>query len=383
MIDKLLKTFKSLWNLICLHKRAEISWSYPRKAKILVLDACGLDILTPLFGTESYEIIFTRGEKLYITPGILWNTLINLALTRHPFIAYIITLMKYIQPSIVVTYIDNSGYFVKVSQIYKGTRFLAIQNGMRCLDRDYIHDSNSNNVIEFACFGKYEVDMYSKHKVNINQFYPIGSLRDSYYRNYVASKAIDFKYDLCLVSEVEEALPQMYPEIEAALKKLTTYLVRFCDKTGKTLAIAARNNPNINKSAFLYELQWYKKQMGEQINFIHNDRKNYSTYSLIDSSLVSISFYSTALLEAFGRGKRSLFCNFSNKNLYSFPKKGIWAIEDCSYEEFEDRLINLLAMSDEDFKMRSTQEVKYFINYDETEPTHVFLRHLLSKAVNK
>jgi len=40
-------------------------------------------------------------------------------------------------------------------------------------------------------------------------------------------------------------------------------------------------------------------------------------------------------------------------------------------------------MSDEDFKMRSTQEVKYFINYDETEPTHVFLRHLLSKAVNK
>ena len=382
-ILKIFKPFQSIWHLIDLHRTSEIKWSAPRQVKIAIYDAYSLEALVPLLGEKTYEVIFTRGEMLYITPGILWGVLINLVRVRHPFSAYLLTLIQHIRPAIVVTLVDNDWCFGKVAQHHKAARFLAIQNGMRCLARDNAPGTRPIYLAEFACFGGYEVDMYVGHGVKGGTFYPIGSLRDSYYREYYAESTPSIKYDLCLVSEVDEALPQLYPEIEGAIRKLAVYLAAFCERTNKKICIAARSDPDENRQAYLYERQWYREQMGEWGNLIPNNRQKYSTYHLIDSSAVSLSFYSTALVEAFGRGRRSLFCNFSDNVLYDLPEMSAWTLESCSYEAFEERLLSLLEMNDEEFQKKSSRAASYMMNYNKENPPHVFLRKLLAEAVNK
>lgn len=352
-------------------------------AKIVVFDACGLELLQPLFGEERYEVIYTRGEKLYITPSLVWSTLINLFRVRHPFVAYVLTLIQYSRPSIVITYIDNNGYFGKVSQHYASSRFLAIQNGMRCLVRDKLDGSQPICIPEFACFGVYEVDMYTEHNAQVGKFYPIGSLRNSYYKKFYANRMPSIRYDLCLVSEAEESLQEYYPDIEAAIMKLATYLSTFCHKTGSSICIAARSHPDQDMHSYQYELQWYRKYMGEQVNVIPNLRSEFSTYHLIDSSAVSLSFYSTALVEAFGRGQKTLFCNFSNNEIYDLPVNGIWNLGNCSYAEFEERLISLMEMNGDDFQKQSSHAGSYLMKYEQAKPTDAFLKNLIAEAVSQ
>lgn len=382
-IKYVFKPFKTLWILFALHRGAEVKWSAPRKAPIAIFDAVALESLTPLFGDEDFEVIYLRGEKVYITPSILWRMVVNLVKVHHPFVAYLLALVQHIRPSIVVTYIDNNGYFGRVAQQYKDARFLAIQNGMRCLSRDNADSMHPLYLPEFACFGQYEINIFTQHGAKVDKFYPIGSLRDAYYQEYYADKMPTAKYDLCLVSEAEAGLPHLYPEIEVAIKKLATYLARFCEKTKKTICIATRNHPDQDKQSYRYELQWYREQMGEHVNLIPNIRSKFSTYRLIDSSTVSLSFYSTALVEAFGRGRKSLFCNFSNNEIYDLPEKGLWTLGSCTYEEFEERLISLLEMSDAEFQKKSSNARLYLMNYDPVTPTHMFLKNLISEAVSK
>ncbi len=51
-------------------------------------------------------------------------------------------------------------------------------------------------------------------------------------------------------------------------------------------------------------------------------------------------------------------------------------------ELFEERLLQLLNMPDNDFKELSQPVSKYVMNYDESMPTHVFLKKLIADALN-
>lgn len=382
-LKKLFKVPSFIWRLFYLNRNAKIKWLAPKKAKIVVFDVCGLEVLIPLFDKESYGIIHTRGEQIYLAPSILVATLLNLTRVRHPFAAYAMALIQHIRPSIVVTFIDNNETFGLVVQHYPESRFLAIQNGMRCIARDNPPEGRPIYLTEFACFGQHEIDTYTKHGAKVEKFYPIGSLRDTYYREFYARELPQVKFDLCLVSEVDPGLAQSHPEIEHSIKNLAIYVTKFCEKTNKKLCIAARNDPKENQQGFLYELQWYRKYMGEWINLIPNCRKEYTTYQLIDSSAASLSFYSTALVEAFGRGKRSLFCNFTNHDWYDLPVNGLWALKQPSYEEFEARLLCLLAMTEQEFQNSSAEAAKYLMSFNKANPPNEFLLRLISQAIRK
>jgi len=387
MFNLLSKLPRLLNLLIDLYRRDLLIWTEPNKAKIAVVDATCLQYLVPLFDGESFEIIYTRGEKLYLTPTIIWRTINNyVRITASLSSSYVLAVLETIRPVLVVTWIDNSPIFHNASRLYKHARFIAIQNASRYLLYRNPGGNQPIYLTEFACFGKNEVEMYTRYGAHVEQFYPIGSLTDSYYRDYrktLSTQTSTRPYDLCLVSQIDPMQIHEFPELEFSYSVLAKHLVLFCEKNKKTLCVAIRYDPTTDPSDFEAEVGWYRRHTGNSADIIPNNRKAFTTYQLIDSSSVSLALCSTTLVEGLGRGNRCLYCNFSAHDCYDFFVEGLWFLKDPRYEVFEERLLELLTMTDQQFADVFAPVSKYLMNYEENMPTHVFLKNLVTEALNK
>jgi surface carbohydrate biosynthesis protein len=370
----------ALLHLFHMHLAATVIFHKPKSAKILVFDECGLEILEPIFGSEPFEVVHIRGERLYITPIIAWMTAKNILKLRHPFSSYILALVQCIRPSIVVTFIDNNTLLGTIAQFYPSSHYLAIQNGMRCLARDNPAGTQPIRHQYFACFGQHEIDMYTEHGAEVSKYFPFGSLRNAYYTEKKFAGNMR-SYDICLVSEAEENLASHYPELEIAIRKLAGFVSKFCEETGCSVCITARNNRRDNPKGYEFESIWYQTYMHNKVELIENFREEFTTYQQIDSCGISLSLYSTALFEAFGRGQKVLFCNFTGNLNYDLPESGIWSLGNTDYLCFKERLLYLLEMKDCEFVRISEHAAKYVMNYGHNQSPKDFLRLLIHDAV--
>jgi surface carbohydrate biosynthesis protein len=261
-------------------------------------------------------------------------------------------------------------------------RFLAIQNGVRILSRDSPPEKKRIFHSEFACFGEHDVSQFKKSGAEVLYFYPVGSLKDSYYRSYRGALPLPKQYDLCLVSQIKPQHYKHYPKTMKSLELLANHLKRFCDTHNTSLCVAARREPGNNNKLYDWEVEWYRRHLGDHINIIPNDSPTYNSYSIVDASRVTLALHSSMIHEAFGRGRRLLACNFTGDDRYEFPINGIWRLSDSSYEDFELSLLRLLNISDEDYSELAGKLTKYLIRYDREYPTHIFLKELIAEAVS-
>ncbi len=360
-----------------------IKWANPQPAKIVVIDGADTEIqvLIPLFGGERFVVLRSDAREYCVTlPIIIW-TLLYLLKTRSWRVAYALALLRRIRPAIVVTYIDNSMLFQQAAKLCRSTRFLAVQNGMRMLERDNPPGSPQIFHSEFACFGQNDVDRYMRHGAQVQHFYPVGSLKDAYHRARQVGVTISKRYDLCFVSQIKRQHYQQYPKTMQSLALLAGHLKRFCATHGTSLCVGARRHPKVNAEIFNWELAWYREHLGEQVDVIPNEPGEYTSYALIDQSRVSLAMHTTLLHEGFGRRNRILSCNFSGDARYDFPIPGPWQLSETDYAIFEARLLFLLRMSDTEYDSLCGDRPRYLMGYDPLRPTHDFLRALIADAV--
>jgi surface carbohydrate biosynthesis protein len=362
---------------------ARKKWANPAPGKIVVLDGGPSDVavLVPLFKGLHYELVYTSGEEFYITPAIVLSMLRHIFKTRSLMAGYAISVLERIRPAIVVTFIDNSRGFQKTARHYKAARFLAIQNGARFLSSGNPAGSPVIHHSEFACLGQYDADNYTRHGAMVQKFYPIGSLKDSYYRSKRGAQPSAKHFDLCLVSQIKPRHYRVYPKTMASLDMLARHLRVFCERYGKTLCVAARRHPDRNEALFQWETEWFRERLGDLPQIIPNALEEYTSYSVIDSSRVSLAMHTTLLWEGFGRRNRILSCNYTGDPLYDFPVPGPWALSDPAYGVFESRLLFLLEMTDQEYDMACGDWPQYLIGYDEKRPTHAVLEELIADAV--
>ena len=106
-----------------------------------------------------------------------------------------------------------------------------------------------------------------------------------------------------------------------------------------------------------------------------------STYFTMDRSVVVLSVYSTAVREAFGWGKKVLFCNFTGNEDYSSPRDGLWSLNEPDYEIFKDRLNYIYNMDMEKYIEMTRGYSKYLMNYDFKNPAHQVIRNMILKEL--
>lgn len=362
----------------------KLRWRVSLPAAIVVLDGASesTETLSPLFAGEPFIALESRSVFCVLTPLILIKSIWYFLRSKSVQVAYVAALLSCIKPKIVVTFIDNSLLFQRVAALLHGSiRFLAIQNGVRMLSRDNPLGAPRVFHSEFVCIGERDVDEYRKHGAEVGFFYPIGSLKDSYFRAVQPTPPKKKRFDLCLISQIKQQHYRHYPKTMESLELLARHLKRFCETNNVSLCVAARRHPNGKADLFDWETQWFRDRLGGAAEIIPNDTTAFTSYALVDASRVTLALHTTLIHEGFGRGNRTLSCNFTGDGRYDFPIPGIWSLTDTSYEAFEERLLALLEMSDVEYSELLGKWPNYLIGYQAQCPTHIFLKQLIASAV--
>ena len=363
-----------------------------KEADILIFEDTNTDYIIPLCDNFSYKILDTYLTNPSICIRTIINTLKFLFFGNSIKTSYCSAIIKQTNPKIVITFIDNSVLFYSVARVlHKEIYFLAIQNASR-YDTLELSDKKARKIFipNFACFGEYEKDMYISRGANVGAYYPIGSLRESYFRKYLKMQdditLRKYDYDICLVSEASPGYDKRYPGLEDAIGRIAQYAIRYCKENNLKLVIAGKRDffapfySGYQNNEI--ESAWYEKYTGNSVKITPRVRDEFTTYNLVNRSRLALSIMSTSLREGAGRGNKVLFCNFSNHKVFNFPVEGIMSLTEGDYNSFSSRVTDILNYSKDEYNSKTNNTNKYVMNNSDKLPTDVVLKNMISNLIN-
>jgi surface carbohydrate biosynthesis protein len=365
--------------------KIKIIFQNPKKKKLVVFDCDSNIDLKYILLDYDYFTLQVRKEKInkiYLSLEIILKIFKNYK--GNLMSAYLISLIEIVNPKIIVSTIDNS---LKLSEIckklYKKINFISIQNSNRYdikinkffYDKKIVNFNLNKNYFasNFFCFGQYEKDHYKKYSVDVKKFYPVGSIRLSNFFNYLKEKKIKIRksfYDICLISEACPGTDKMFNDynMEKGFAKVAQYTIKFCIKHDLKLVFAAKRAKD--SKSFDNELNFYKKYLTtNEFKYllkhkVDRDMENFSSYRLVYESEIVVGNRSTLLKEKLCTGGKILSVNLTKSNLWNFHIRGICSMNDCSYEEFEQRLLYIKKIGKIEYLKKIKKSYLYFMNYN-------------------
>ena len=289
---------------------------------------------------------------------------------------YILSVIKVINPKVIITYIDNSPVFHWLCEHYVGAELIAIQNGSRV--KIQLKSVKSNyNLQHYFCFGNYEKDLFTSFGYKVENYLPIGSLLCGYYLNNEMLNQSP-TYDICVVSAWRGDIgntKDVYDSMRS-MEVLDKMLSKYIQETGIKVSIIMRSEPSSrdrNMPEFGNEEEYFKNLYPESVTLINPDFKKVNIYSEVIKGNLIISMGSTVLREVFGMKKKILYCDFTDSDLYNDYDEMI-LYRDQDYEVFKKRINELLTLSNDDYRSRTKKYASYLMNNDLSYPPHLIIR---------
>jgi len=381
------KKAKRFFRMLDMLRKVSITFEKPQEADIVIFERTNEDYIIPLCKDKKYFIADVPPRSINLKLPMLFGLLYSLIKKESLLASYYKYLFSVIKPKIVITFIDNSNRFYDIARLdHENRRYLAIQNGSR-YDVLELNQEDSSRIFlpEFACLGNYEVDMYKEKKADVFKFYPLGSLREAYYRRYRTNKndeTIIFEFDLCVVAEASPDWDKLYPGVEDAIGKIAQYASRLASEDGLKMVIAGKRDvSNTNTRAYIHtidsETNWYQKYLGVDCIIQPRVRNEFTTYETISKSRLSLALVSTALREGMSRGSRVLYCNFSDNSLWNFHSEGLISLNIDDYKLFKERVLNILSLSDTEYLNQTKEISSYSINNQKNSDAITELENLI------
>jgi len=349
---------------------------------IVVLDDAHINLYEYMLKKHSYVVLKNSNLRIFIS----WNHLfylINFLLKTKSFKRSIyLSSLSALRPKLFITYRDNAHIVALASTYLQSARTISIQNGQRtCIS--IAAPSLINKTIDiFFCFGDLEIDEYRRHNITIKKAFPHGSLTNSLFMagNYIER----YKYDLQSPSIVWASQYRYNRFIEdhytyKGYRKIGEYIMRLSKILGLHVYVAMKNQ--ICDPEYEFEKSWYNSLSKSEFNLVPNSRENLGTYVITEKASLCIGFVSTVLREAFGRGKKTIFMNFTGNPEFDFPVSGPWRLIDPTFDEFLAAAKYLLKLDDDQYRRLFETAIKYVMNNNLTNPTHVVLERLISSIV--
>jgi surface carbohydrate biosynthesis protein len=368
----------------------KVSWITPPSASVVIFDKATAKIIEEnVVDGLNFFTLSARSEVFYLSASVairaLFHFMRSLVMQSRTtlsnvraslLIAYYKACLDCTGARVVVTYVDNSGLFSRLSREYDRATFLAIQNGNRWLDDIMVRDCS---LPHFFCFGLAEKDFYEKNEFPIDHYYPVGSLRADIAKNKFSKGPPLGPFDICLVSSWKEEVMNgtHLPELGRALEVLVSYLARYVTESGRPdLKVGIACCGPTSK-----EQEYYRSLFGSRATIIPNNRTEYTTYRVMSASRVIVNLISTAAVEAFGRGQRVLFCNYTGEAHYDFPVGGLWSLCEVGYEKFSNRLDQLLEIPDAEYLSMAGDTSSYFMKFPADSPNYMVIRSVIEKIL--
>ena len=364
--------------------KSKIVFKDPEQHKLVIFDDEGFDDLEHLIKDhDDYFILqvrFYKINKFYVSFNILKNLTKNyfrIKKNKKIFNAYLITLIEMVKPKTVLTIIDNSIKFWELAKFFEeNINFVAIQNGSRNFEKkNYSEEKHKGFIPHFFCYGEYEIDYYKKWGFKVKNFYPSGSLRLANFFKFMEEKMINienYSSDICLVAEEMNDYEKKFndPNFSKNFVKVIKYAIQFCSNNNKKMIFALKRDIKRTPIHYENEINFFKRHLNKEEfsylmeNTIEKSKEEFTSYLSIYFSKVTLGTQSTLLREKLSMGGKILSCNLSKYSVFNFPIEGICTLNNCSYEEFEKRLIEILNISNKEYIAKLNRKHTYIMHYD-------------------
>lgn len=338
-------------------------WQLPKKAEVLIYDACGEDVLMPYLTKYAVTTMAVRGESINV-PCLL-RAMLKLCFWKgKPINAYGEVFIHVVSPKVIITFIDNNSAFYEISKCFPDIKTIFIQNGTRGESGDVF-----GGLIKLD---SYHVDYMLVHGSAIGKHFqrylsgqsiPIGSLKN----NAVSKldKAMDNK--VLFISQwrsepvggaafyiEHDGTPIYWEAFFDAEVKVLAFLDKWCSDNNKQLQICGCEKDNHGPEFFFYA-DLLKNCVWEYIP----RADNYSSYKLIDAAGIVVFIDSTLGIESIAREKKtaSFSCRMADthKHLNTFgwpadmPNNGPFWTNDQNETQFQRIMDYLNTVSDDDW----------------------------------
>jgi surface carbohydrate biosynthesis protein len=376
----------------------------PKPADIVIFDEDNSHLVRRVLNAKYSIVVFNqRPEDIWIGVGIFVNIIRNLgcfqfkdalvhrrgivigAIKQLQFV-YFKACLDAIKPKAVITYIDNSSNFGWLSKYCRQYPFIAIQNGSR-LSYAASHDSGYH-VQHFFCFGEHEIFLFPKLGYQVENFYPVGSLVASLCYKSHAYGIIE-KYDLLIVSTWRGNIgfQQDVKDTMRSMEVMDNFLAKYIRESDIKAAVILRVERDsehwIMPEVGMSEEKYYQLIYGNCIEIIETNPSIRNIFPLMQESQVIVSCLSSALMEAFGIGKKILYCNFTGVGQYHQDIDPSLVTSDDSYESFSKRLDDLLKVSSIEYLQHHQELRKYYMSYPEYKLTYQAITEKIDEIIKK
>ena len=391
-----------------LKKELKITFKKPNNKSLVVFDGMSNQDLTFVLNDFEYSVIENRKDRIkeinlsihLLAYSILYFNKIIIKNKLNLTTLYYYALIKIINPKVIITTIDNSVHFFRISKLLESYYFImAIQNANR-LDyyrEDYRFKKKLSNlnfnpevyIPNYFCFGEEEIKLSKKWNLDIKNFYKCGSIRSSNYFHHLEENNIEIqkdKFDICLISESAPGhnarMGREY--LEEGFGKLAKFTIKFVvDNNLKFIFASKRKEGSIESEI---ELDFYKKYLDKNeyqylLNNLNKKKDKYSSYNVLFQSSIAVGCQSTLLKDKISRKEKILSCNLTNFDMYNFPIKGFCSINNCDYEVFSTRLKRIKEMSLADYFQDINPE--QIMVYDPEESTIQKIKSVLKNKVHQ
>ena len=313
-------------------------------------------------------------------------------------------MIEIINPRVVLTFTDNSFRFFEASQeLGFKINFFAVQNGARYdfnkfkfrLNKGIIKEDFTKRyfIPNFFCFGDFEKQDYQKNKINVQNFYPVGSLRLS---NFLFEKKKEYltthkkKYDILLISDgIKLDINKSFgtSKFDNEIGEFYQNLIKYVIENNLNF-ICSFKRLNSTKKKLNDEIAFYKKYLNKtQFNYLMDnstlkfEKKSFLTYELMIESELLVSIFSTMLRECLSINKKALAVNFSNNDIFDFPIDGSCKIDHSSYQKLQ-KITEILEMSQDEFNKKMNKQKNFLMNYDNNESTILKIKKVIDPIIN-
>jgi hypothetical protein len=269
----------------------------------------------------------------------------------------------------------QSNYAVVANNI-SGKKFVGIawaQIHERILDRII------PSAINYYVFGHFDKEALMRINIPEEQIHAYGALLSSYYKD---KHNIDqpLKYDILIISQVinmwfEPGVGQksarklgkkIYTSLLVNLRKFLTEI----EQQNLCIAVAMRPQGKM-EGGKSFEKDFHEKYLSEfDVTYIESRPEEYSTYGAIASSYVVLNHYSTVAFEVLDWKKKVMFYQPFEHKIFVIPDDIEWKVMKDDYNQFRGKLIELMALSSEEYSLSIESIKKRYNNNDAREPSY-------------
>lgn len=407
----------------------KISFRQPKAAAVVNLDgrtvgSCLDQILLSEISHNSLD--FRSGQAVcifYFSPSIffraiqylwsLWRTRTTHKLSLNGMfrVAYYIACLHVIRPRVVIDFVHNPDV-IHFAKHYPAAQYFCIQNGYCCDPLDHKMDDGQiqNGQFQYLlaamkpiratnihifCFGEKDVDLFIQLGLGEDQtgirYHACGPLKADFYLNeHLKGVLPREEFDICYSSQVSGDFINSPTDFCRTLMRsnelIVEYLRQYNMGRGLRIAIAMRS---VN---YAVEEQFFRTRLGAEKGFFYGSRKNdFSSYSLMARSRVVVGLNSTMGFDAIGWGKKALFAPFHLQSVYRMSSQRYksdadmwkWFVSGFTYEEFETKLDQLLAISQEQYIQEMQGRAHALSSYGRKLPAHTYIRQMILEACER